>query len=42
MAENSVGKQMKILGFERSRKYFDWMFDGKGGTARCWIGIAWK
>jgi len=42
MAENSIGKQLKILGFERNRKYFDWMFDGKGGQAYVYFGLKWK
>jgi P4 family phage/plasmid primase-like protien len=42
MAENSIGKQMKLLGFEKTRKYFDWMFDGKGGQAYVYFGLRWK
>jgi len=42
MSETSLGMAMKKMGFEQERKHFGWMFDGKGGTARCWIGIKWK
>jgi len=42
MAENSVGKSMKKLGVETSRKHFDWMYDGKGGQMWVWNGIKWK
>ena len=24
------------------KKYFDWLYDGKGGQARIWSGIKWK
>ena len=41
MAENSVGLAMKKLGVEQSKKYFSWLFDGKGGQLRCWVGIKW-
>lgn len=42
MSEIAVGQNMKKLGIENERKYFSWLFDGKGGTARCWAGIRWK
>jgi len=42
MSETSLSMAMKKLGYEQERKYFSWMFDGKGGTARCWIGIKWR
>ena len=42
MSETSVSMAMKKLGYEQDRKYFDWMFDGKGGQTRCWMGIKWK
>ncbi len=42
MSETSVGLQMKKLGIESSVKHFDWMFDGKGGFAKIWIGMKWK
>ena len=42
MSETAVGMGMKKAGVEQERKYFGWMFDGKGGNARCWIGIKWK
>lgn len=41
MAENSVGRDMKKIGIETERRYFDWLFDGKGGQLRCWTGIKW-
>lgn len=42
MSETSVGLSMKELSIASSRKHFDWMFDGKGGQARIWIGIKWR
>jgi len=33
---------MKELGIESSTKYFEWLYDGKGGNARVWLGISWK
>lgn len=42
MSEASVGIHMKKIGIEQQRIYFNWMFDGRGGTARCWVGIKWK
>ena len=42
MSEISVGKMMKKLGVETERRYFNWLFDGKGGQLRCWVGIKWK
>lgn len=42
LSEHSVGSKIKKLGIDNGRKYFSWMFDGKGGHARCWIGIKWK
>jgi putative DNA primase/helicase len=42
MADNSLGMAMKKLGYETRRIYFNWLFDGKGGTIRCWTGIKWK
>ncbi len=42
MSETSLGMQMKKLGHEQERKYFQWMYDGKGGQARVWISIKWK
>ena len=42
MAENTVGLTMKKLGIESSRKYVDWLFDGKGGQMRVWSCIKWK
>lgn len=42
MSETSVGIAMKKAGVEQDRRFFQWLFDGKGGQARCWIGIKWK
>ncbi|KKK80316.1 hypothetical protein LCGC14_2824730, partial [marine sediment metagenome] len=41
MSETTVGTTMKKLGIESDRKYFNWLFDGKGGQLRCWNGIKW-
>jgi P4 family phage/plasmid primase-like protien len=42
MSETSVGLAMKKLGVESDRKYFDWLYDGKGGQIRVWMSIKWK
>lgn len=42
MSEVSVGMAMKKAGFESEKRYFNWMYDGKGGQAKCWSGIKWK
>jgi len=41
MSETSVGMNMKRIGIEQQRKHFDWLFDGKGGQLRCWVGLKW-
>jgi len=33
---------MKKLGIDTYKKYFDWMFDGKGGQLRVWGGLKWR
>lgn len=42
LSETTVGVGMKKAGIEQVRKFFNWLYDGKGGTARCWAGIKWK
>lgn len=42
MSETTIGLKMKELGYESGKKYFDWLYDGKGGDARVWFGIKWK
>ncbi len=42
MADNSVGMAMKKLGIDTYKKYFNWLFDGKGGQLRVWGDIKWK
>ena len=42
MSENSLGKSMKKYGIESGRKYAEWLFDGKGGQMRIWVGVKWK
>jgi len=42
MSDTSIGLKMKEMGYESSTKHFDWMYDGKGGNARIWLGIKWK
>ncbi len=42
MAENTIGKKLKEKGIEIGRKYFDWMYDGKGGQLYCYLGIKWS
>lgn len=42
MSETTLGMAMKKIGLQQEKKYFDWLYDGKGGQARCWIGLKWK
>jgi len=42
MSDTSIGLKMKQLGYESTRKVFDWMNDGRGGQARVWLGLHWK
>ena len=42
MSETSIGISMKKLGISSSRKWFDWVFDGKGGQLRVWEGLKWS
>lgn len=42
LSQNSVGKKLKAVGVDSQVKTFSWMNDGRGGTARCWIGIGWR
>lgn len=42
LSETSLGLSMKRLGIESGKKYFNWLYDGKGGDARVWLGISWK
>ncbi len=41
LADTTLSKSLKKLGFEGSKKHFQWMFDGKGGQARIWTGVKW-
>ena len=42
MSETSLAPAMKKLNIESEKRYFQWMYDGKGGQARVWEGIKWK
>jgi len=42
MSDTSIALSLKQKGFEVGRKYFQWMFDGKGGQARGFLGLKWK
>jgi putative DNA primase/helicase len=42
LTETMIGLQLKKLGIEEGRRYFDWLYDGKGGQVRAWEGIKWK
>lgn len=42
MSETSLAMALKKRGVNEEKKYFDWLYDGKGGQARVWIGIKWK
>jgi P4 family phage/plasmid primase-like protien len=42
LSDQSVSVFMKKMGIIEERKYFDWLYDGKGGQARVWSGIEWK
>ncbi|MBD3262949.1 hypothetical protein GF374_01045 [Candidatus Woesearchaeota archaeon] len=40
-ADNTLGRKMKELGYEQTKKYADWLYDGKGGQIRVWDQIKW-
>jgi len=42
MAENTIGKKMKEKSIDAGKKYANWLFDGKGGQMKVWLGIKWK
>jgi len=42
LAENTLGKKMKEKGIEAGKKYVSWLYDGKGGQMKVWLGINWK
>ena len=42
ITDHSLAVFMKKIGMEEGKKYFSWMFDGKGGEARVWLGLRWK
>ncbi|HEX9739640.1 MAG TPA: phage/plasmid primase, P4 family [Ignavibacteriaceae bacterium] len=42
LSETTIGMKLKSKGWIQERKYFNWMFDGKGGHSRIWVGIKWK
>ena len=42
LADSSLNNKMKANGIESGKKHFSWMYDGKGGDARVWLGIEWK
>ncbi len=42
MSENTLGMALKKIGIETRRKYFEWLFDGKGGQLRVLSDISWQ
>ncbi len=42
LSDTSLGLEMKKLGYESSKKNFEWMNDGKGGQGRIWLDIKWR
>ena len=42
LAERTLTQKMREKGYYDSKKYFDWLYDGKGGDARIWQNISWK
>ena len=42
LSEIAVSKALKDRNIASGNKYFDWIYDGKGGQARVWEGIKWK
>ena len=42
LSETSIGIAMKKMNIESGKRYFDYLYDGKGGQARVWEGIKWK
>lgn len=42
LSEVTVGRRLKDMGIDKQRKYFDWMYDGKGGQLACYFGLKWR
>lgn len=42
ISEIALGKEMKHRNIPEGRKHLDWLYDGKGGTARIWMDLRWK
>lgn len=42
LSDTSIGLGIKKLGIEKEKKYFNWMYDGKGGQAWCLSGLSWR
>lgn len=42
LAERTLSQKMRDKGYHDSKKYFAWLYDGKGGDARIWQSITWK
>ena len=42
LSERGLSMKMSDKGIESGKKHFDWLYDGKGGDARIWLGIIWK
>jgi hypothetical protein len=42
MDERTVGRFIKDAGFELGKKHVNWLFDGKGGQIRVFLGMKWK
>jgi hypothetical protein len=42
MSEISLSKSLKERGYESSTKFFQWLYDGKGGNARIWLNVKWR
>ena len=42
MSDTSIGLEMKKKGYENGTKFYEWLFDGKGGSVKTWLGLKWK
>lgn len=42
MSDKTLSQKMREKGYYDGKKYFSWLYDGKGGDARIWQNISWK
>lgn len=42
LTDKSLSNRMKEMQIESSKRYANWLYEGKGGQMRVWEGIKWK